>query len=167
MNAEQFGGVGPGVHRAKAGPRRQGAEFFHGIFIRVFGVDKVVLGEAETSPRNPGRLLGEAADVDFDPAFSTAVECQVLELIDVEVAVELAIDAFEEVKVERGGHPGSVVVGGLEDVRLFLQIDADQHFASRPEDMRVVGEKRDGGIGLKIAYRRAGEKSDPLSSSAG
>jgi len=33
--------------------------------------------------------------------------------------------------------------------------------------MRVVGEKRDGGIGLEIAYRRAGEKSDPLSSSAG
>ena len=40
---------------------------------------------------------------------------------------------------------------------LFLQIDADQHFASRPEDVRVVGEKRNGGIGLEIAYRRAGK----------
>ena len=90
-----------------------------------------------------------------------------LEPIDVEIAVELAVDAFEEVEVERGGHPGSVVVGGLEDVRVLLQIDADQHLAAGPEDARVVGEKRDRGIGLEIADRRAGEKADPLSSGAG
>ena len=115
------------------------------------------LAKRKRLPGDPGRLVGEAADVDFDPAFGLVVEGQVLEPIDVEIAVELAVDAFEEVEVERGGHPGSVVVGGLEDVRLLLQIDADQHFASRPEDARVVGEKSDGGIRLEIADRRAGE----------
>ena len=33
VNAEQFGGVGPGVDRTKAGARRQGAEFLHRIFV--------------------------------------------------------------------------------------------------------------------------------------
>src|SRR5690242_13704802 len=127
-------------------------------------MDQLVLGEMEALPGDPSCLIGEAAGVDFDSAFGIAVECQVLEPVDIEVAVELAVDAFEEVEVERGSHPGSVVVRSLEDVDVLLQIDADQHLAPRPEDAGVVGEKSNSGVRLEITDRRAREKSDAFPS---
>ena len=108
-------------------------------------------------------LVGEAADVYLDPALRLVVEGQMLETVDVEIAAELAVDPLQEVEVERGGHPGPVVVGGIQD--LAAPSSDRRRSASRrpgPRMSRAVGKKRHGRIGLEIADRRAREKADPL-----
>src|SRR5215472_1259555 len=126
-------------------------------------MDQLVFGELKARARDVDSLVGEAANVNFDAAFGSAVERDVLEAIDVEIAIEFAINAFEQVQVECSRHTGSVIVGEIEYVRLFLQIDADKHFASRPQDAGVVGEECDSRVRLEIPDRGAREKPDALS----
>src|SRR5215472_10461693 len=167
MDAEQLGGVGPGVDGAEASAGRQGAEFGDRIFVGIFGVNKFVFGEAEAGAGNARFLRNEAANVDFDPSLSLIVESDMLESVDLEVGVEFAVDALEEVEVEGGGNPGSVVVGGVEDLGILFQIDADQHLAAGTENTRVIGEKGHRRVGLEIANRRAREETDLLAARAG
>src|SRR6266851_7958494 len=126
VDAEQCGGVGPGVDRAEARLRRQRAKLGDRVFVRIFGMDQFALGEMDVRAGDPSFLIGETADVDFDPPLDLVIEGDMLEPVDVEIAIELAVDPYEEVEVELRGYPGPVVVGGIEDLRILLQIDADQ-----------------------------------------
>ena len=47
-------------------------------------------------------LVGQAFDVELHPALVLVVEGDMLETVDVEIAVELAVDPLEQVEVERG-----------------------------------------------------------------
>jgi hypothetical protein len=57
-------------------------------------LDALTRSKVEALSRDLHRLVGEAADVDFDPAFRRVVEGQMLEPADIEIAAELAIDPF-------------------------------------------------------------------------
>ncbi len=61
------------------------------------------------------------------------VERVVAEAAQVEIAAQLAVDAREQVQVERRGDAARVVVGRVQDVGVLLQVDADQHRALRPD----------------------------------
>src|ERR1700751_1321233 len=74
MDAEQLLAVGPGIDRAKAGARRQGAKLGNRILVGIFGVDQLALGEEDRLSGDPSFLVGEAAYVDFNPSFDLVVE---------------------------------------------------------------------------------------------
>ena len=57
-------------------------------------MDQLVLGETKARAGNAGYLIGEAADVDFDPPLGLVIKRNVLEAVDVEIAFELAVDAL-------------------------------------------------------------------------
>jgi hypothetical protein len=79
LNAVQVGGIGPNVEEAEASSRSQGAKLWNGIFVCVFSSDQLTLGEEDGRTRDTGLLVGETADVDFDPPFDLVIEGEVLE----------------------------------------------------------------------------------------
>src|SRR6266571_8563821 len=103
-------------------------------------------------------LVGKALQVELHPAILRAVEGQVLEPGDSDIAAELAIDPLQEVEVEGGVEPGPVVVGAIEDGALLLEVDPDQHLPFGPEQLGAMREKPDDRLRLEIADRRAREK---------
>jgi hypothetical protein len=82
------------MDRAEAGARSQGMEFRDRVFVWIYRLDALTRSKVEALSRDLHRLVGEAADVDFDPAFRRVVEGQMLEPADIEIAAELAIDPF-------------------------------------------------------------------------
>jgi hypothetical protein len=66
------------------------------------------------------------AQAHLDPLALAIEERNVLEGVDVEVGVELAVDHAQDVAIELGGHAGGVVVGGLDDRRVLDQVGAEQ-----------------------------------------
>ena len=52
-------------------------------------------------------LVGQAADVDLDAAGGLVVEGVMGEAVEVEIGVELAVDALEQIEVERRGDAGA------------------------------------------------------------
>ena len=59
-------------------------------------------------------LLRQRPQADVDPLVVGVPEGDVLEGVEIEVGVELAVEDVEDVLVELGGDARGVVVGGLE-----------------------------------------------------
>ena len=60
-------------------------------------------------------LRRRRAQAHLDPLALAVEERDVLEGVDVEVGVELAVEHVQDVEVELRGDAGAVVVGGLDD----------------------------------------------------
>jgi len=65
------------------------------------------------------------------------------EACEIEISVELAIDACEQIEVELCRYAGRVVVGGVQHGRVLDQIDPDdqerthpQHLTRMPQECR-------------------------------
>ena len=82
------------------------------------------------------------------------------EAVEVETAAKLAIDAREQIEVESGGHALRVVIGGQEDRRRFLEIDADEEQAVLAQEPRCIGEEGGRLFMAEIADGRAGEEAE-------
>ena len=52
------------------------------------------------------------------------------EFSELEITPQLPVDAREQVQVEVGRHPLRVVVSGVEDFDVLLQVDPDHHRAA-------------------------------------
>ena len=55
--------------------------------------------------------------------------CAVRERADIEVKTKFTVEVRKHIQVEFGSNTGTVVVGALDDGRVFLQIDTNQHCA--------------------------------------
>src|SRR5438093_10639104 len=117
-------------------------------------MDRFAGVEGEAVRADVHRLPGERYQVHLDAARSGVVEGIVREAPQVEVSAELAIDAPEQVQVEGRGDALRVVVGGMQNVGVLLQVHPHQHpagLAARhgEEGLRLLGRE--------IADGRAGE----------
>ena len=99
-------------------------------------------------------------EMHLDAPGHRVVEGVVAEPVQVEVAAELAVDARQQVQIERRSHALGVVIGGVQDVRVFLQIDADQHGAARTDLAARHLEEGLGFVAPQVADRRAREVDD-------
>src|SRR4030095_1193708 len=133
VHAEKLVAVGPSVDRFEAGLGRHSAKVFDRVFVRILGVDQFTGGEAEAGAGDRYGLLGMAFQVQLHPPLRFIVEGKVSELIDIEIAAELAVDPRQQIEVEGGIDPGLVVIGGVEDFGVLLQIGADQHLPAGAE----------------------------------
>ena len=79
--------------------------------------------------------------VDLDVALVLEVAGPVLELVRVEVAAELGVDAGQQVQGEAGGDAAAVVVRGLEHRAVLAQVDADQHAVLGAERRAYAAEE--------------------------
>ena len=82
------------------------------------------------------------------------------EAIEVEGAVQLAVDPFQQVEIEGGGYAGRVVIGCLQPLPGFLEIDADQQPAAGPELPPKTRQKGLRFDGVEVADGGTGEEGD-------
>ena len=130
LDAQQTAVVGPDLADFEAGPAGEVAEAAEGVLVRALGPDALALAETEPGRPDVGGLVGEADEVHFDPPLPRLVEGVVAEAVEAEVAAQLAVNAGQQVQVEVAGDAGRVVVGGVQQVRVFLQVHADQDAAA-------------------------------------
>src|SRR3546814_2379543 len=83
-----------------------------------------------------------------------------MELFDFKVGVKLAIDACEQIEIERGGHAFAIVVGSEQRRQILAQIDADDRAALRARVPAQLLQERGGLVRVEIADRRAGKERD-------
>ena len=89
-------------------------------------------------PSSVDHLLDLGDQVHLDAARAFDPDGPVREAREIEVGVELAVEAREQVQVEGGGHARGVVVGALEHARVLLEVDAHQEGAARPARARAT-----------------------------
>jgi hypothetical protein len=108
---EAAGGIVEGAGRGEAAA---GEEGLVGELVAVFGVNGFELGEWDSLAGDVDDLGDEAFEVHLDAAFVAVPAGAVDEGVEVEVGVEVAVEAAEDVEVEVGGDAGCVVVGGQD-----------------------------------------------------
>src|SRR3990172_21814 len=162
MQAEEGVGIGPGLDREPARGAREALEFRDGVFVRVLGMNALALGEHERASEHARDLVGEAPKVHLDAALALIVDRLVREAAQIEVAVKLAIDAREQIEIERGGDAQTVVIGGKQDIQALFQIDAHEKGAARPKQKRGIRKKGVRLVMAEIADGRAGKEAESL-----
>jgi hypothetical protein len=86
----------------------------------------------------------------LDPLALAVEERDVVERIDVEVRVELAVDHVQHVAVELRGHALAVVVRGLEHLRVLDEVGAEEAGDRRAQRLRQPRRKRRRLPGVKL-----------------
>src|SRR5712692_2013659 len=102
MDRKISAGIGPHADRRPSRSARQRAEGFERVLVAVFGVDGLAGAHLDGSAGDPHLLAPLAGEVHLDAVALGIVEGMVAEACEVEVAVELAIDARQQVEVEPG-----------------------------------------------------------------
>ncbi|MNT48501.1 hypothetical protein D3C72_1852830 [compost metagenome] len=80
------------------------------------------------------------------------------EAVEVEVGRQLRVRAPQQVEVERRRHALRVVVGRMQPVGVFHEVDADQQAAAAQHARRELQE-RQRLVGLEVADGRTGEEA--------
>ena len=88
-------------------------------------------GDSEIGFGDEHGLIQARAQVHFDAALLGVPARLVLEVAQLEIAAELAIDAAEQVEIERAGDAGGIVVGDQHAVRFLDQVGADEQQCRR------------------------------------
>ena len=106
-------------------------------------------------------LRPDADEVHFDPAPPFVEKGTVSETIEVEVAAQLAVNAGQEVEVERRRHAPGVVVGRVEDPPVLLEVDADEQPAPGANESGDSAQQGDCLGRTEVANGRPREEDDP------
>ncbi len=87
---------------------------------------------SQLGARNPHGLIGQRDQVHLDAALARVPDGAVGEGREVEVGAELAVDAHEQVLVERGRHAERVVVGEQQLALGLDEVGAEEQRVARP-----------------------------------
>src|SRR5512143_2336591 len=146
----------PFVRELPAGALGERAEFVAAELVGMLGVQRFAEGEMEALARNPYVLLGEAHQMHFDAARHWIVERVVAEARRLEVGVQLAVEAVEEIEVEGCGDAGRVIVGGVQPLGILLEIESDEQAARRAGQVTKAREQRRRRVGREVTDAGAG-----------
>src|ERR1043166_4640800 len=104
---------------------REGDEAADRVFVRIFRQDFFARAKLKCAAADFHRLVDFTNQIKRDPAFGGIVRRVMLPVRQIETAVKVAIDVREEILVELRGYARAVVVRRLDDMSIFLEIDAD------------------------------------------
>src|SRR3546814_7114856 len=71
--------------------------------------------------------VARCEEVHFDARMDIVPHRAMAEILDRDITAEFAVDAFEEIEVERRGHPRRIIIGAFENRHILDAVDADQH----------------------------------------
>mgnify|MGYP001828843507 CR=1 FL=1 len=97
--------------------------------------------ELEGLAANADCLPAFADEMHLDPAPVTVIEGMVRKGFDIEITRQFAIDTSQEIQIEGSGHTVGIVVGSIQNVHVFLQVDPDQQAATRAGYIGKTGQK--------------------------
>ncbi len=96
----------------------------------------------------------------LDPTEGGDVGGVVVPMIEIEVRVELQVDAGQQVKIEGGGEAGTVVVCGVKGHRVFFEINANEEIPALTEGLSDAFEESYCIDWQEVTDRPTGEKPD-------
>ena len=97
-------------------------------------MDRFAGGETDSCPVQLHGLRREAFQVHLDSPLVGVVESAVTKLRQVEIGLEVTIDAGEQIEIESRRHFRGVIVGGMQDLFVFLEIDPDKQRSALADD---------------------------------
>jgi len=136
------------------------AEQFDGVFVAVLGVNGFAAAELDRLAADAHLVPDQADEMHLDPALVLIVEGAVAEIRRVERAGKLAIDAQEQVEVERRRDALAVVIGAVEHIRVLDEIDADDEQRAWAEHRGGMAQQRGSLVRLEIPDRGARKEAD-------
>src|SRR5262249_16458777 len=151
MDGKICAGVGPCGDGNPSRSARQGREVFERVFIAVLGVDRLAGAELDDPSAHAHLLTLLPDEVHLDAVAFAIVESAVVEAREIEIAIELAIDALEQVEVELRRQAGRVVVGGIENARVLHQVDPDDQRCAASQHAAGVAQESASFMRLEIA----------------
>src|SRR3954469_14160395 len=160
MDGEICARIRPRGDRLPSGPACQCREGIQCVLVAVLGVDGLAGAEFEHPACQPYLLPLLAGEMHLDAATVGIVEGMMAETCKIEVAVELAVDAREEVEIEPGRDAGFVVVGGVEDAAVLYQVDPDDQGCAASQHTSGMAQERAGFVRLEISDGRSWEETD-------
>src|SRR5262245_17463018 len=155
--AEPLLGIEKGRQHAKPMPLQ---EHLHGgprVFVAVFGVNGLACFQPDFQVQGPqADGLGLRADkVHFDAAARRVEHSPMPERGDVEIGPQLAVDAHEEVEIERRRHALGIVVGRHQNRRIFAQVETQKHAVLRTQRVACAAKELSDFSFIEITDRRA------------
>src|SRR5207247_7945935 len=103
--------------------------------------------------------VAAAHEAHLDSTVRVIVNRAVNELVQNEVRSEFGVRASQQIKIERGGDSFRVIVGAMQKLAPFLQINSDQQAVIGFAQARDAAEKGGCLRRLKVPNRRAGKKN--------
>lgn len=131
-HAEVLAIIGPDAAHRKPSRDGKAAQVAAAILVRVFGADRFPFRDPEACSADTHTLIGAADEMHLDAARVRIVKGVVPEAIETEIACQLAVDARQKIEVERRGDACAVVVGGVQDRGILLEVGAQQQSAAGP-----------------------------------
>ena len=89
-------------------------------------MDGLARRELEAAVGDADLLRHQADEVHLDAAFFPVEEGFVRELVEVEICSQFAVDAPQQIKIEGSSDPRGVIVGCVEGLVAFDQVDSNQ-----------------------------------------
>ena len=125
----------------------EGVDFRERILVRAFRVDLLVCGQRHIQVEllDADGLRASADLKHLHHASVLIIPRFVSKRLEVEITAELAVDAAQDIGVERRGHAGGVVVGLFEHGSILAQVDPDEHAIVLREARAGGLQKRGGG----------------------
>src|SRR3546814_8896091 len=106
------------------------------VLARAFRVYRFTDGEVDAATADVGALCSVADQMHLDGGLLFVPARFVMELFDFKVGVKLAIDACEQIEIERGGHAFAIVVG-IEHRRKILAQRSEENTSDINQLMRT------------------------------
>jgi len=98
----------------------------------------------------------------FDAAGVVVDAGDMSELAQVEIGIEFAIDAGEQVEIESGGHPQFVIVCPEQLGDWFFQIGAQKEGVTRAQSTPNLGQEFNAGMAIKIPNRASQKQHEEM-----
>ena len=106
--------------QAKAGILRKLLEFSDRVFVGVFRSNVFTAAECKCFCANSHSLTAATRQADIDTVFHSVVKRQMLEVFQIKIAIQFAINSPQKIQVELCGNAAGVVVRGFDRVHIFL-----------------------------------------------
>ena len=148
-------------NRRPAAGKQQDAAAAQAIFVAVLGVDRRAFGEPEAAGLTTLNATSRVATRWISMRDRMSFQRASWRNARPDVAVELAVDAVEEVEGELGRHAFRVVVGGDQPLDPLDPVHADQQPRARAEQRAELAQEVGRAPRHEIADRRAGEEAEP------
>ena len=143
---------------ASAGAARQGVEASEGELVGVLGVDRLAGHEGKSRRPRARGLKFSSLQAHFNAAFLPIPRRLVRERLQRNVAAEFAVDAGQQVEVERRGDACSVIVSRDQRLAVLGHIDPDDEEPSFPSRSSHPRMRATASSGAKLPMVEPGKK---------
>src|SRR3546814_5619706 len=96
------------------------------VFLAVFNLHGLAIGEVESVSRHVHLLVPPADQEGLDPASRLDIGCVMREAVGIKIASQLPVQAYQQVEREVRRDPVGVVIRRLDNGTRFLQVDSNQ-----------------------------------------